>query len=529
LTLLEVRRYNVCMHIDINLRLSPKEAADISSLKQAAAKKAGIPVRDIASVRIIRRSIDARRRPVVVDLIVRLSATEDDAPFEAVSYRNVGESKSVIVVGAGPAGLFASLRLLELGLKPILLERGTDVHQRKKDLASLVRTGVVNEESNYSYGEGGAGAFSDGKLYTRATKRGDVSKILSQLCQHGADLDILYDAHPHIGSNKLPQVIEAIRTTILSHGGEVHFQSKVVALLRKGSVVEGVQTSDGATYFGPVVLATGHSARDMYRYLHAEGISIESKAMAMGVRLEHKQHLIDQMQYKQEEGRGLYLPAAEYSFVHQVEGRGVYSFCMCPGGFVIPAATQAGQQVVNGMSASDRKGEFANSGMVVELHPEDLPTDKFSGPLGMLEFQEALERRSFSYAQQSIKAPAQRMVDFVKHVRSKDLCESSYIPGLVNADLHALFPAFISKRLALAFEAFGRKASRFLTNDALLLASETRTSSPVRIPRDSESRMHPDHAGLFPCGEGAGYAGGIVSAAMDGVACAESVKEYLGC
>ena len=517
------------MQIDINLRLSPKEAADISSLKQAAAKKAGIPLRDIASARVIRRSIDARRRPVVGDLVVRLSSEADDAPFERVSYQNVGDSKPVIVVGAGPAGLFASLRLLEMGLKPILLERGADIHQRKKDLASLVRTGLVDNESNYSFGEGGAGSFSDGKLYTRAVKRGDVSKVLIQLCQHGASLDILSDAHPHIGSNKLPQVIEAIRNTILLHGGEVHFQCKVTALLKKGSVVEGVQTSDGVVYFGPVILATGHSARDMYRYLHAEGIAVESKALAMGVRLEHKQHLIDQMQYKQEEGRGLYLPAAEYSFVHQVEGRGVYSFCMCPGGFVIPAATEGGQQVVNGMSASDRKGEFANSGMVVELHPEDLPSDKFGGPLGMLEFQEALERRSFAYANQSIKAPAQRMLDFVNHVRSKDLCESSYLPGLVNADLHSLFPAFISKRLALAFEAFGKKASRFLTNDALLLAAETRTSSPVRIPRDPDSRMHIDYAGLFPCGEGAGYAGGIVSAAMDGVACAESVKEYLGC
>ena len=413
------------MQIDINLRLSPREAADISSLKQAAAKKAGIPLRDIASARVIRRSIDARRRPVVVDLVVRLSSEADDAPFERVSYQNVGDSKPVIVVGAGPAGLFASLRLLEMGLKPILLERGADIHQRKKDLASLVRTGLVDNESNYSFGEGGAGSFSDGKLYTRAVKRGDVSKVLIQLCQHGASLDILSDAHPHIGSNKLPQVIEAIRNTILLHGGEVHFQCKVTALLKKGSVVEGVQTSDGVVYFGPVILATGHSARDMYRYLHAEGIAVESKALAMGVRLEHKQHLIDQMQYKQEEGRGLYLPAAEYSFVHQVEGRGVYSFCMCPGGFVIPAATEGGQQVVNGMSASDRKGEFANSGMVVELHPEDLPSDKFGGPLGMLEFQEALERRSFAYANQSIKAPAQRMLDFVNHVRSKDLCESS--------------------------------------------------------------------------------------------------------
>jgi uncharacterized FAD-dependent dehydrogenase len=490
------------MQIDINLRLSPKEAADISSLKQAAAKKAGIPLRDIASARVIRRSIDARRRPVVVDLVVRLSSEADDAPFERVSYQNVGDSKPVIVVGAGPAGLFASLRLLEMGLKPILLERGADIHQRKKDLASLVRTGLVDNESNYSFGEGGAGSFSDGKLYTRAVKRGDVSKVLIQLCQHGASLDILSDAHPHIGSNKLPQVIEAIRNTILLHGGEVHFQCKVTALLKKGSVVEGVQTSDGVVYFGPVILATGHSARDMYRYLHAEGIAVESKALAMGVRLEHKQHLIDQMQYKQEEGRGLYLPAAEYSFVHQVEGRGVYSFCMCPGGFVIPAATEGGQQVVNGMSASDRKGEFANSGMVVELHPEDLPSDKFGGPLGMLEFQEALERRSFAYANQRSKAPAQRMLDFVTHVRSKALG---------------------------AFEAFGKKASRVLTNDALLLAAETRTSSPVRIPRDPDSRMHIDYAGLFPCGEGAGYAGGIVSAAMDGVACAESVKEYLGC
>ncbi|MGE4464244.1 NAD(P)/FAD-dependent oxidoreductase [Sphaerochaeta sp.] len=516
------------MQKDINIRLSAEEAADTSLIRTKAAAKAGLSLSDIASSRVIRRSIDARRSPVVVDLVVRLSGEEEQA-FQPTTYKMVDNSKAVIVVGAGPAGLFAALRLLELGLKPIVLERGVDVHQRKKDIASLMKTGKVNSESNYSYGEGGAGAFSDGKLYTRATKRGNVNSVLDQLCQHGASLDILSDAHPHLGSDRLPVIVEAIRNTILSHGGEVHFKTKVISFVRKSSKLVGVVTQTGQTFHGPVILATGHSARDIYEYLDAEHIALEPKALAIGVRLEHPQHLIDQMQYKQKEGRGLYLPAAEYSFAEQVKGRGVYSFCMCPGGFVIAAATENGQQVVNGMSSAARAGKFANSGMVVELKPEDLEQNQFGGALGVMRFQEALERRCYRASGETIKAPAQRMVDFVNHRVSKDLPETSYIPGLVNSDLHRVLPQFLSERLALGFEAFGRKASRFLTNEAILLAAETRTSSPVRIVRDPETRMHTALDGLFPCGEGSGYAGGIVSAAMDGMASADAVKAYLEC
>ncbi len=514
---------------DISLRLSPQTAIDTKAVQKIASKEAKLPLGEVTGMHILRRSVDARRNPLVIDMSVRLfTGDSEEKLFETTHFPFVGDKKQVIVVGAGPAGLFASLRLIEKGLKPILLERGVDVHQRKKDIAALSTQKIVNAESNYSFGEGGAGAFSDGKLYTRATKRGNVLNILSLLCQHGASADILYEAHPHLGTDKLPQIIEQIRNTILASGGEVHFSTKVVSFLKEELKVRGVVTEKGESFEGPVILATGHSARDVYEYLEKEKIAIEAKALAIGVRLEHPQHLIDKIQYKNDKGRGEFLPAAEYAFVHQVDGRGVYSFCMCPGGFVIPAMTSDGQLVVNGMSSSSRKGQFANSGMVVELHPEDLPQETFGGYLGVMHFQQALEERCFKAGGGNLAAPAQRMADFVNHRLSKDLPPTSYGPGLTNADLHKVLPSFIAERLATAFTAFGRKAHTFLTNEAVLIAGETRTSSPVRILRDKETNMHIELAGLFPCGEGAGYAGGIVSAALDGVNCADSVFVYLG-
>ncbi|HKM07059.1 MAG TPA: NAD(P)/FAD-dependent oxidoreductase [Sphaerochaeta sp.] len=515
---------------DISLRLSPKAAFDIRAVQEIAAKEARFPLKEVTGMRILRRSVDARRDPPVIDMNVRLfTGSSKEELFEATQFPFVGDKRQVIVVGAGPAGLFASLRLIEIGLKPILLERGVNVHQRKKDIAAISTQKKVNSESNYNFGEGGAGAFSDGKLYTRATKRGNVGKILSLLCQHGASSDILFEAHPHLGTDKLPQIIEKIRNTILASGAQVHFSTKVVSFIKEKSKVVGVVTENGETFIGPVILATGHSARDIYEYMEQEKIAIEAKSLAIGVRLEHPQKLIDRIQYKNYKGKADFLPAAEYSFVTQVDGRGVYSFCMCPGGFVIPAMSTDNQMVVNGMSSSSRKGPFANSGMVVELYPEDLPQDQFEGNLKVMHYLQSLEESFYKAGGGSLAAPAQRMADFVNHRPSKDLPPSSYGPGLANADLHQVLPPFISERLATAFSTFGRKAQAFLTNDALLIAGETRTSSPVRILRNKETNMHIELAGLFPCGEGAGYAGGIVSAALDGVNCADSVFEYLGC
>ena len=511
---------------EIQVRIVPEEAANEQSLKRVASRETAVAVNRIQAVRMLKRSIDARQRTIFVNLKLRLFIDEQptEPEYQSVEYRDVSDAQSVVVVGAGPGGLFAALRLIELGLRPIILERGKDVHERKKDIALISRAHTVNSESNYSFGEGGAGAYSDGKLYTRSKKRGSVDKILNVFCQHGASPTILVDAHPHIGTDKLPRVIERMREQILRCGREVHFQTRMDRFILLEGRVIGVETNSGETFMGPVILATGHSARDVYRYLYASGIPIEAKGLAVGVRLEHPQQLIDQIQYHRKEGRGDYLPAAEYSFVTQVQERGVYSFCMCPGGFIIPAATGERQIVVNGMSPSNRGGQWSNSGMVVELRPEDVEGD---GPLKMMHFQEKVEADCWQQGNMKQTAPAQRMVDFVNGKLSYDLPRSSYAPGLISSPLHFWMPDHVSRRLREGFKFFGSKSRGFLTNEAVVIAVETRTSSPVRILRTPDTLMHIRLRGLFPCGEGAGYAGGIVSAGVDGERCADCCAEYI--
>ena len=510
---------------EYQIRVQPHVAANEQALRSFLADEYGFDVRTLTAVRILRRSIDARQRTIFVNLKVRVYINEQPQQDEYVhtDYPDVSDRPQVIVVGAGPGGLFAALRLIELGLRPIVLERGKDVHERKKDLAQIAKTQQVDGESNYCFGEGGAGAYSDGKLYTRSKKRGSIEKILNVFCQHGASTNILADAHPHIGTDKLPRVIENMRNTILRSGGEVHFQTKVTRLIIEGDRVVGCFAAD-KEFLGPVILATGHSARDVYRYLAESKIDIEAKGIAVGVRLEHPSELLDQIQYHNRQGRGKYLPAAEYSFVTQVDGRGVYSFCMCPGGFVIPAATGPEQIVVNGMSPSNRGGQWSNSGMVVELRAEDIEGDD---PLRVMAFQEQLERDCWQQGNRRQTAPAQRMADFVNNRLSYDLPKSSYAPGLISSPLHFWMPKSISHRLQEGFKAFGRMSHGFLTNEATMIGVETRTSSPVRILRDAETLMHVRIQGLFPCGEGAGYAGGIVSAAVDGERCAEMCAQWL--
>lgn len=518
---------------EYQIRVLPVVAASENAIKRYLAEEQGIDQRTINSVRVLKKSIDARQRTIFVTLKIRVYINEvpQDDEYEHTEYQNVEDRPQVVVVGEGPGGLFASLRLIELGLRPVVLERGKDVRERKMDLAQITKTQKVDPESNYCFGEGGAGAYSDGKLYTRSKKRGNVNKILNVFCQHGASTSILADAHPHIGTDKLPRVIENMRNTIIKCGGEVHFQTKMTRLVVEGERVTGVEAVDlktggELTFRGPVILATGHSARDVYRLLVESNIHIEAKGIAVGVRLEHPSQLIDQIQYHNREGRGKYLPAAEYSFVTQVEERGVYSFCMCPGGFVIPAATGPQQLVVNGMSPSNRGTQWSNSGMVVELHPDDVGGDS-SDPLCMMHFQEKLERDCWQQGNMKQTAPAQRMADFVNNRLSYDLPKSSYAPGLISSPLHFWMPPFVAKRLQEGFKKFGKMSHGFLTNEAVLIATETRTSSPVRIARDPATLQHVTVQGLFPCGEGAGYAGGIVSAGVDGERCAEMCAQYV--
>lgn len=516
---------------DLQIRVSPQIATDEQALRKQLSQDAGIDNKSITSIRVLRRSIDARHRNIFINLLVRIYVGEEqeEPDFIPIEYKEVSGARKAIVVGAGPGGLFAALRLIELGVKPIVVERGKNVRERKNDIAQIARTQQVDEESNYSFGEGGAGAYSDGKLYTRSKKRGSIEKILRVFCQHGASTDILIDAHPHIGTDRLPAVIENIRNTILKCGGEVHFQTKMVSLIHndskvKGAIVVNRLTGEEKELEGPVILATGHSARDVYRYLYSENIEMEAKGIAVGVRLEHPSQLIDRIQYHNKEGRGKYLPAAEYSFVTQVDNRGVYSFCMCPGGVVIPAATGKEQVVVNGMSPSNRGTAWSNSGMVVELRPDDVKGDDI---LKMMDYQERLERNCWLQANRRQTAPAQRMADFVNNRLSYDLPKSSYQPGLISSPLHFWLPENISTRLKTAFKIFGKHSHGFLTNDAILIGVETRTSSPLRIIRHNETLEHISFHGLYPCGEGAGYAGGIVSAAIDGERCAESLVQNI--
>lgn len=542
---------------EYQLRILPEQAASEQSLKTYISREKGLDIRTINAVRVLKKSIDARQRTIYVNVKVQVFINEvpDTQEYTPTEYKNVSGKPQVIVVGAGPGGLFAALRLIELGLRPIVIERGKNVRERKEDLAKISREHKIDPESNYSFGEGGSGAYSDGKLYTRSKKRGNVDKILNVFCQHGASTSILIDAHPHIGTDKLPRVIENMRNTILECGGEVHFKTRMDAIIIEKNKVVGIETNDGRTFRGPVILATGHSARDVYRWLYANGVKMETKGLAVGVRLEHPSMLIDQIQYHNKNGRGKYLPAAEYSFVQQVDGRGVYSFCMCPGGFVVPAASGPHQLVVNGMSPSNRGTKWSNSGMVVEIRPEDLndPTlqlqaceviegsaeqqteelirktakDGEQSVLAMMQFQEKLEQICWQQANMRQTAPAQRMVDFTRKKLSYDLPVTSYSPGIISSPLHFWMPKFISERLSKGFEMFGRSSRGFLTNDAVMIAVETRTSAPVRIVRDNETLQHVTVEGLFPCGEGAGYAGGIVSAGVDGERCAEAVAAFM--
>ncbi|MFK8100880.1 MAG: NAD(P)/FAD-dependent oxidoreductase [Saprospiraceae bacterium] len=512
----------------VEIKLIPSEASDEHLILQKAVKKAKVRVERVKSCQVHRRSIDARQKQVYFRLLVNLhlDETPEAAPALLANLETVTKAEKVIIVGAGPAGYFAALELIELGLKPIIFDRGKDVRLRRRDLKAIQQDGIVDGDSNYCFGEGGAGTYSDGKLYTRSHKRGNIEKVLRLLVEHGAKSDILVDAHPHIGSNKLPNIVANIRATIEAFGGEIHFGAKVTDFLTEkgrmqGVVVNGAQTHRAAA----VILATGHSARDIYQLLVDKKISVEAKPFALGVRIEHPQRLIDEVQYRQPQ-REEALPAASYRLACQVEGRGVFSFCMCPGGLIVPAATAPGEIVVNGMSMSRRDSAFANAGTVVAVEAEDLVGYEQFGVFAGLEFQKSVESAMFAFGDGSQKAPGQRLTDFAQGKLSASLGDTSYIPGLLSAPLHELLPPLIAKRLRVGVREFGKKMKGYYTKEAMVIGAESRTSSPIRIPRNKSHLMHNEMIGLFPCGEGAGFAGGILSAAMDGQNVARAVRNF---
>lgn len=516
------------MSKQVQLNLSPQAAADEAAIQKSSAAAAGMDPSKVTFIRILKRSVDARKKNIRVNLSVELF-TENESVLPEISpfkFSDVSGKKEVLIVGAGPAGLFAALRLIELGIRPVIIERGRDVSSRKKDIARISREHIVDPESNYCFGEGGAGTYSDGKLYTRSKKRGDNIRVLELLCLHGADKRILYEAHPHLGTDKLPGIIAGIRKTIIDSGGLFMLERKVTDILIEGDIIKGVMTSDNERFLSPyVILATGHSARDIYEICLRRNVDLEMKSFAAGVRVEHPQALIDKIQYHGN-GRGDYLPAASYSLAKQVDGRGVFSFCMCPGGFIVPSATAQEEVVVNGMSPSGRNSPYANSGIVVEIKPEDLLKYSSSGIMAGVEFQKDLEREAWINGGSTQRAPAQRLGDFVSGKLSGSLPKVSYFPGITSSPLHEWLPEGLGRRLREGFRLFGSVMNGFLTNDAVILGVESRTSSPVRIPRDAEELHHIRIQGLYPCGEGSGYAGGIVSSAVDGMNVADAIGRH---
>ena len=513
----------------VQINLTPSAAADETTIKKIAASLTGIDVTAVSSLRVIKRSVDARKKNIRINLTVEVFSEKDSALPEITPFNPVDVSlkQEVIIVGAGPAGLFAALRLIELGLRPVIIERGRDVSSRKKDIALISREQIVNPDSNYCFGEGGAGTYSDGKLYTRSKKRGDNTRVLELLCLHGANENIMYEAHPHLGTDKLPGIITEIRKSILEAGGQFILEKKVIDFLINGDTINGVVTSDNEQFKSKhIILATGHSARDIYEICKKRGVELEMKPFAMGVRVEHPQELIDRIQYHGN-SRGEFLPASSYYLAKQIDGRGVYSFCMCPGGFIVPSATAQEEVVVNGMSPSERNSPYANSGIVVEIKPEDLIKYSSSGEMAGLEFQKELEREAWKNGGHTQRAPAQRLADFVSGDSSGSLPKVSYFPGVTSSPLHSWMPKAIGRRLRDGFRLFGQLMNGYLTNDAVVLGVESRTSSPVRIPRDPEKLHHIRISGLYPCGEGSGYSGGIVSSAVDGMRAAEAIAKKL--